>query len=54
MMSKGETHWYCRHGNRRDLGICPDCDAEKMTARQRRADRAAFRQRIDRILGKVK
>lgn len=41
----------CPHGNRRALGLCPDCDAAAMGARQRRADRARFADQLRRIRG---
>jgi hypothetical protein len=41
----------CKHGNRRSLGICPDCANEEMRKRQRRADRARFAEQLRRIRG---
>lgn len=42
---------HCKHGNRRDLGLCPECDHERLQARQRRADRARFADQLRRIKG---
>jgi hypothetical protein len=48
--SKGARK-HCKHGNRRDLGLCPDCANEAMYKRQRAVDRAAFNARLLRIRG---
>lgn len=44
---------HCQHGNRRDLGICPECDHEKQRKRQRKADRARFAAQVARVSTKV-
>lgn len=42
---------YCRHGNRRALGICPECANSDMKRRQQRADRALFKEQLVSIRG---
>lgn len=41
----------CAHGNDTVRYLCPDCDAARMTQRQRRADRARFKARLAKIAG---
>ena len=42
---------HCKHGNNRALGPCPECQNEKMRARQRRANRARFAAQLAHIKG---
>ena len=42
---------HCKHGNKRSLGICPECHNEWARKRQRRIDREDFKRRIARIKG---